>query len=565
VRLLNGINPVTTLAVAGEGTWSVDTTSGAVTFTPEAGFTGSPTVVSYRLADDQGNISNTATITVSYGFLDGVGDLLKDVLENDLGETVSKQSALFGDISRGARDRLEQQLAGAACIDNLNDFISKNPILFETDRADIDTHSYAVIEALASIIQSCPTTQIEIAGHTDPRGGDSYNMTLSQARVTAVAAALTRFGIDTDRLHPRGYGLRMPIAENSTPEGMARNRRVEFRVLDAEMVQQRCGNITPFDVNGGLQDMAGGLQTSGTFGSEHYNCATGVRYIERGDFSISNQSRFGTQAMISATAQWEKMVSPEHLRGAFIGGYFSRSVINSAADGNIDGYGAYGGLYGAASYERDFYLDYYLATSFGKHSFDLEIPEATRSISTHGSYQYYGLFGGLAISGQVERSAVLFTPRVGMHLSYASALDLDVIAEIPGRSEAARLSLADQKGTRFFGEVEISLGDYKPDDDDVIINQLDLTPRLYCDVPMGGDAEVVCGVGVGLEYRAANSARYDEWGFKLNGETNGDTRRVSMGIFSERAVLNNRGNVRLSSDVNQSGAVSLGGSLHIDF
>jgi outer membrane protein OmpA-like peptidoglycan-associated protein len=521
--------------------------------------------VSYRLADDQGNISNTATITVSYGFLDGVGDLLKDVLENDLGETVSKQSALFGDISRGARDRLEQQLAGAACIDNLNDFISKNPILFETDRADIDTHSYAVIEALASIIQSCPTTQIEIAGHTDPRGGDSYNMTLSQARVTAVAAALTRFGIDTDRLHPRGYGLRMPIAENSTPEGMARNRRVEFRVLDAEMVQQRCGNITPFDVNGGLQDMAGGLQTSGTFGSEHYNCATGVRYIERGDFSISNQSRFGTQAMISATAQWEKMVSPEHLRGAFIGGYFSRSVINSAADGNIDGYGAYGGLYGAASYERDFYLDYYLATSFGKHSFDLEIPEATRSISTHGSYQYYGLFGGLAISGQVERSAVLFTPRVGMHLSYASALDLDVIAEIPGRSEAARLSLADQKGTRFFGEVEISLGDYKPDDDDVIINQLDLTPRLYCDVPMGGDAEVVCGVGVGLEYRAANSARYDEWGFKLNGETNGDTRRVSMGIFSERAVLNNRGNVRLSSDVNQSGAVSLGGSLHIDF
>ena len=55
------------LVVAGEGTWSVDTTTGEITFTPEPGFTGDPTPISYTVDDNDGNTSNEATVTVTYG------------------------------------------------------------------------------------------------------------------------------------------------------------------------------------------------------------------------------------------------------------------------------------------------------------------------------------------------------------------------------------------------------------------------------------------------------------------------------------------------------------------
>lgn len=60
-------NPVTMLAVAGEGTWTVDPTTGDITFTPDAGFVGNPTPVSYTVEDNDGNTSNPASITVEYG------------------------------------------------------------------------------------------------------------------------------------------------------------------------------------------------------------------------------------------------------------------------------------------------------------------------------------------------------------------------------------------------------------------------------------------------------------------------------------------------------------------
>ncbi|TXI05581.1 MAG: DUF11 domain-containing protein [Pseudorhodobacter sp.] len=66
VRLMDGANPVTSLTVPGEGVWTVDPASGAITFTPEAGFIDAPTPVRYRFADDQGNLSNTATVSVSF-------------------------------------------------------------------------------------------------------------------------------------------------------------------------------------------------------------------------------------------------------------------------------------------------------------------------------------------------------------------------------------------------------------------------------------------------------------------------------------------------------------------
>ncbi|MGF1496158.1 MAG: DUF4347 domain-containing protein [Elainellaceae cyanobacterium] len=77
-------NPLTSLTVPGEGTWSVDPTSGEITFTPDAGFTGDPTPVTYTVADNDGNTSNPATITIDYrATKDSDKDGIPDVTDLD--------------------------------------------------------------------------------------------------------------------------------------------------------------------------------------------------------------------------------------------------------------------------------------------------------------------------------------------------------------------------------------------------------------------------------------------------------------------------------------------------
>ena len=74
--------------------------------------------------------------------------------------------------------------------------------------------------------------RVEIGGHTDDRGGTASNETLSRQRAEAVRDWLVSHGIDTSRLEVRGYGESRPTASNATPEGRARNRRIEFRRLN---------------------------------------------------------------------------------------------------------------------------------------------------------------------------------------------------------------------------------------------------------------------------------------------------------------------------------------------
>lgn len=76
VRIINGEgNPVTELAVPGQGTWAVNTTTGAITFTPEDGFTGNPAPITYQVTDTRGNTVD-AEVTITYlpaevGMVDG--------------------------------------------------------------------------------------------------------------------------------------------------------------------------------------------------------------------------------------------------------------------------------------------------------------------------------------------------------------------------------------------------------------------------------------------------------------------------------------------------------------
>lgn len=75
-----------------------------------------------------------------------------------------------------------------------------------------------------------PSYNLEINGHSDNTGIASKNLTLSQKRADAVKAYLTKGGVEADKLTAKGFGQTVPVADNATAAGRAKNRRVEFKV-----------------------------------------------------------------------------------------------------------------------------------------------------------------------------------------------------------------------------------------------------------------------------------------------------------------------------------------------
>ncbi|MTI22825.1 hypothetical protein E1176_17465 [Fulvivirga sp. RKSG066] len=106
-----------------------------------------------------------------------------------------------------------------------------NNIFFDFDKTTLKSESYVELDKVVEFLKNNPSLEIEIAGHTDDKGSDEYNLNLSQGRAQSVVDYLIGQGIDEFRLVARGYGETVPVATNTTDEGRATNRRVEFTVL----------------------------------------------------------------------------------------------------------------------------------------------------------------------------------------------------------------------------------------------------------------------------------------------------------------------------------------------
>lgn len=105
------------------------------------------------------------------------------------------------------------------------------PINFDFAKWDIKPESMPQIDELADQMMSRPRLKIEIQGHTDNIGTPEVNQELSEKRANAVKMALVSRGIDESRIRTRGFGFTMPIADNNTEEGRAKNRRTQFVIL----------------------------------------------------------------------------------------------------------------------------------------------------------------------------------------------------------------------------------------------------------------------------------------------------------------------------------------------
>ena len=107
-----------------------------------------------------------------------------------------------------------------------------NNILFESGKAVLTKGSYTEVDRLLNILRENALMKIEVSGHTDKTGSEPLNFKLSEERSKAVVEYLVLKGIDRSRLQYKGYGSLQPIDVNTTPAGRAKNRRVEFKILE---------------------------------------------------------------------------------------------------------------------------------------------------------------------------------------------------------------------------------------------------------------------------------------------------------------------------------------------
>ena len=101
-------------------------------------------------------------------------------------------------------------------------------VLFDFNKSTLQPSSDASLQPAANLMAADNTLTLEIQGHTDNVGNDAYNQTLSEARAKAVVTWLVQHHVAADRLTAKGYGKTKPVADNSSDEGRARNRRVEI-------------------------------------------------------------------------------------------------------------------------------------------------------------------------------------------------------------------------------------------------------------------------------------------------------------------------------------------------
>ncbi len=111
-------------------------------------------------------------------------------------------------------------------------------VLFGFDKSNLSDEAKANLNKLVIVLNSYPDTNIEVQGHTDSKGSQAYNQTLSEQRAGAVSGYLSGKGIAYNRLATKGFGENSPKYANNTAEGQIQNRRVEFLITANENMKK---------------------------------------------------------------------------------------------------------------------------------------------------------------------------------------------------------------------------------------------------------------------------------------------------------------------------------------
>lgn len=158
--------------------------------------------------------------------------------------SIRRSDSLDADGVQSLRNRLEAGFVlideteasgisnGRQCTDMLSEITTSGSIAFASGTAELSPEAVGAIQRIAKIMSTCSEDRFLIVGHTDASGSETSNVRLSRSRAAAVVASLEKIGVDSSRLQYDGRGSSEPVADNETPEGKAKNRRIEFIRLD---------------------------------------------------------------------------------------------------------------------------------------------------------------------------------------------------------------------------------------------------------------------------------------------------------------------------------------------
>ena len=152
--------------------------------------------------------------------------------------------ALIGKKMDKQKKELEATLPEETTVETINNgealkVTFDSGILFATNSSTLSDASKSALRNLATSLNQNPDTDIKIVGHTDNTGKVDYNQTLSEKRAKSVYDYLMNQGVSADRMVFEGKGVHQPVADNSTAEGRALNRRVEITIVANEkMIQE---------------------------------------------------------------------------------------------------------------------------------------------------------------------------------------------------------------------------------------------------------------------------------------------------------------------------------------
>lgn len=115
---------------------------------------------------------------------------------------------------------------------DLNNTLAGRIIEFDSGSSNIRDSSKGILDEVAQRIARLGTKTVDVVGHTDNAGNPNNNLILSRARAEAVKVYLIQSGIPAQKIITNGMGDAQPVADNDTPEGRTRNRRIEFRIVN---------------------------------------------------------------------------------------------------------------------------------------------------------------------------------------------------------------------------------------------------------------------------------------------------------------------------------------------
>ena len=131
--------------------------------------------------------------------------------------------------------KLRAELEGTGVsVTRIGDNITLNMpgnVTFATDSSDLRPAFFDVLVSVGKVLDEFDQTVVEIAGHTDSTGSESYNQSLSERRASSVGSYLSSQGVDQQRLMLVGMGELRPVADNATDAGRQANRRVEITMV----------------------------------------------------------------------------------------------------------------------------------------------------------------------------------------------------------------------------------------------------------------------------------------------------------------------------------------------